>query len=78
MAEKDGHTAMVWRENESQRQSCRNTVHHIIWWRCILRLLSSEPLTVRPVTVFHSGEVFTLYCSTSVCPFHHSEPRRKV
>lgn len=36
-------------------------------------VLSSEPLTVRPVTVFHSHEVFTLHCSTSV-PFHHSEP----
>ncbi len=30
-------------------------------------VLSAEPLTVRPVTVFHSHEVFTLQCSTSVC-----------
>ena len=34
---------------------------------CIPLLHCSEPLTVRPVTVFHSHEVFTLHCSTSEC-----------
>lgn len=33
-------------------------------------VLSSESLTIRPVTVLHSCEVFTLHCSTSL----HSEP----
>lgn len=38
---------------------------------------SSQPITVRAVTVFQSHEVFTLHCTTSVCYSTFGEPRWK-
>ncbi len=51
-------------EPETKQQEYGTSCHLVELYSTVL---SSEPLTVRPVTVFHSHEVFTLHCSTSVC-----------
>lgn len=67
----------MWQERmgrkETKREKMREpktkvqeygTSYHLV--ELYTTVQSSEPLTVRPVTVFHSHEVFTLHCSTSV------------
>lgn len=53
MAGKNGTDSEIERENERQGRGGRTTVsyHLVEMYSTILR---SEPLTVRPVTVFHS------------------------
>lgn len=52
------------REPDTELQEYGTSYHLVELYSTVL---SSEPLTVRPVAVFHSHEVFTLHCSTSVC-----------
>lgn len=59
--DRDGQRAKI-REPELQEYS---TSHHLV--EMYSTVLSSEPLTVRTVTVFHSHEVFMLHSPTSVC-----------